>query len=1213
MAITSLIFSIATKYLRNSATWLERRIQSTDKQPKFVDLAPTDKADKTGIYSEAILYAMNNPKVSNIALTGPYGSGKSSIIQVFLKKYQPPALHISLASFISNINVEDKSNINSLNKEKEERVDRQEIERSILQQMLYGADANKLPLSRFKRIQVPGFSAIFKSLFIMLGILACWYVFHIRTDIISSSFFVPLSHTKLAQIGILAFAAIFFWVILHHIYITSLGLSIKSISLKDVEIKPAYSDETSILNRHLDEIIYFFQTTKYRLVVIEDLDRFNDAEIFVTLREINSLINENAGVKRPIKFLYALRDGMFISTDRTKFFEFIIPVIPIISTANSIDMVLEQEIRLDLDDRLDRQFLREVSQYLNDLRLIQNIFNEYTIYVTNLETDGEALFNADKLLAILIYKNVYPSDFEQLHRKQGTFAAILNLRDILINKRETDYRAEIKKLEQQLKATELQVFENLKELRQIYTMNIIEALPADTINIGSHNGTLIALSKLTSHNLFDQLLEDSRIRYQRSNHPIQSSNNPLDSDSRNSYKQRKKVIEDKAVDNKSNIINKIRNLRSKITQLRTAKLKDILQSDSNQTMEHFKTLGEHYELARFLILEGYIDDTYYQYTSLFHSGRLSPNDNKFLIKIRAFITPEPNFPIDNSQEVIASMRDEDFRQSYVLNVKLVDTLLHNEVQYSQQLQKLFEYISSEFENCEDFFEAYYTSGKCIKKLLSQLTNKWQQLVPTMIASPKNTNHITQLIANLQEGMLEELAKDFETLPKFVASNLPDILTYLPEMEPSHLISLNFKVKDIPTISEHSEIIKAMFNEGLFEVTIPNIEYIYQKILGEDDLQRIRESNFTTICSLSNKTLKEQIEQNFNGYLHNILLKLPANSQEDEQAIIEIACHDTLNEDSLQKFFEQQITLLSNIKDVPNRLHSMLFRINKVKATWTNCLAFIENPEYEEDSLLGYLDRDDIRKVILEQPIPRDSSSKQLRICLFHANALSNTAYGEYIHNLPNPFQTFPQGVDDAKLIILITEKKISFTKKNLDSLSPNESLQVLFVTANIDTYLNDPSDFELDDEFLEQLLKSEINDEDKQRVVGLIDLKTIGDHPERAALIGKIINNSNSFDISNLDGNIAQELIIHSKPIEMQISLFNKCHSLMTNDDIRNILVKLPQPYSEITTGFHIPKLEITQENLNLVKWLTSRNIISSWKETALDSIKISLYRKQRE
>src|SRR5690606_27789666 len=255
----------------------------------------------------------------------------------------------------------------------------QDIERSILQQMLYGANANKLPLSRFKRIQSPGVWSVFKSFYITLGIIALWYVFQNREDIISGIFFVPLSLSNWLNLGSLLLAAAFLWTTLHHFYVASFGLSIKSISLKDVEIRPAVDDQTSILNRHLDEIIYFFQSTDYELVIIEDLDRFNNAEIFVTLREINSLVNENASVKRTIRFLYAIRDDIFINTDRTKFFEFIIPVIPIINTSNSIDMVLKQGKRLELDERLDRQFLREVSRYLNDLRLIQNIFNEYAI------------------------------------------------------------------------------------------------------------------------------------------------------------------------------------------------------------------------------------------------------------------------------------------------------------------------------------------------------------------------------------------------------------------------------------------------------------------------------------------------------------------------------------------------------------------------------------------------------------------------------------------------------------------------------------------------------------------------------------------------------------------------------------------------------------------------------------------------------------------
>ena len=480
---------------------LKSRDAAKNTTSKFVDLAPTDEADRTGIYAEAILFATTNSKVSNIALTGPYGSGKSSIIQSFLKKYRRSALYISLAAFVPEV----ESNCAKLS--------RHEIERSILQQMLYGADANKLPLSRFKRIHSPGVWSIFKSLYIMLGGAATWYVFHKRDEVMEFSFFEPTTLANWLNIGVLIFAVTFLWTALHYFYVASFGLSLKSISLKDVEIKPAQDDQSSILNRHLDEIIYFFQSTSYDLVIIEDLDRFENAEIFTTLREINSLINENAGIKRTIRFLYALRDDMFVNTDRTKFFEFIIPVIPIINTSNSIDMLLKQGKRLELDDRLDRQFLRDVSRYLNDLRLIQNIFNEYAIYVENLEADGDSALDANKLLAILIYKNTYPKDFEELHRGSGILARLLNLRDELISSGEKTHRDHIAELEKKIDVAERQTPLDLKELRQIYAMAILEKAPELIISLRLNQGPWFNFNSLADNVEFEQILECSNLQY----------------------------------------------------------------------------------------------------------------------------------------------------------------------------------------------------------------------------------------------------------------------------------------------------------------------------------------------------------------------------------------------------------------------------------------------------------------------------------------------------------------------------------------------------------------------------------------------------------------------------------------------------------------------------------------------------------------------------
>ncbi|MEO0797321.1 MAG: ATP-binding protein, partial [Verrucomicrobiota bacterium] len=198
----------------------------------YVDLAPTDKADETGIYTGALLEATRNKNVFNIALTGPYGSGKSSIIKTFLNRYRKllflkkPVLQISLAAFLPEADATGG------------KVSKQEIERSILQQMLYGADANKLPLSRFKRIQSPKWWAWIVSLFIILGIAACWHLIQQRAELLDGSFFKPFDETNWFNLTCFTIGFLFVWKTLHHIYIKSFGVSLKSISLKNIEITP---------------------------------------------------------------------------------------------------------------------------------------------------------------------------------------------------------------------------------------------------------------------------------------------------------------------------------------------------------------------------------------------------------------------------------------------------------------------------------------------------------------------------------------------------------------------------------------------------------------------------------------------------------------------------------------------------------------------------------------------------------------------------------------------------------------------------------------------------------------------------------------------------------------------------------------------------------------------------------------------------------------
>jgi len=1185
---------------------LDKLTHPTSPKPKFIDLAPTDEADKEGIYADALRYATDNERVFNIALTGPYGSGKSSIIKSFLKRYQRPVLNISLAAFVPGVDAASKE------------VHRQEIERSILQQMLYGADANRLPLSRFKRIRSPGFWSIFKTLFILIGIAATAYVFLKRQAVLGGTFLSPLAVSNWLHLGSIALVGIFLWVTIHHFYVASFGLSLKSISLKDIEIKPASDAGESILNRHLDEIIYFFQSTNYDLVVVEDLDRFNDADIFVTLREINSLVNANAGVTRQIRFLYALRDDMFVNTDRTKFFEFIIPVIPIINASNSIDMVLNQGKRLELIERLDHQFLREVSRYLSDLRLITNIFNEYTIYVANLETDGQSLLDANKLLAVLIYKNVYPKDFEDLHRGKGNLAKILARHDEFVAQGETAHRSEIAALEQRTAAAERQTPADLRELNQIYAMALIEQLPNNVGQINVDGQPWIFLQQLPEQDAFEPWISAEKLNYQLRQQyghqhvqQIQLAGLENKVDPERTYSQRREAILEKSDAGKLESQRRIAELRAAITKLRTMKFNELFRVSPESIENLFEGAGENVELARFLILEGYLDDTYYQYTSLFHKGRLSPHDNKFLIQIRAFITPDPDFQIDNAKEVIDAMRETDFGQGYVLNVSLVDCLFSDQGRYSDKITKLLGLISTEFDRCEDFLEAYYARGKQTPALLTRLTAFWKRFIPTALSSPRGVSHATRLVAGLSEETLKAQAAKGD-LPAFVSERLPEILEHVPELPPQRLQLLDFEVKSLSGIGEHPSIARAMVEDGQFELSVENIEYVYRHILGGSNLEALCTRNYTTLRSVGSDILEGRIERDFEKYLDDVLLKLGSNSHEDMSSILAILRRNDVDHESLREFVGRQSALVPELSEVPDKLHAMLFELRRINPSWENCLAFLTGNGFDEEQLISYLDSAGVRAALLEEPIPADSASRPLRQFLLNAAALSDPAYADYVEALPQPFKQFPESVETSKRRILIDQQKITFTKESFDDLAGEADLPALFVAKNIESFLDKPDIFALDDDFLENVLQTGITDGQKASMIGLMDLGSVVNLPERAALLGPIMDRINS-DMSKLNADVAKSLIAHSAPVSTRISILNKVNAALTDEEVREVLAGLPLPYSEIKTGYYTTRLDDNSENRALLVWLDSRNIISSWKVDKgifTEYLRVYLYRR---
>src|SRR5690625_3538528 len=106
----------------------------SNRNVEFENLKPINDMN-LGIYENAIKYAMENDEIHNIAISGPYGSGKSSVVESYKAKEENfKCTHISLSHFESgHLSKDELSQDNSLNEELKNKTEKLQFKENILE------------------------------------------------------------------------------------------------------------------------------------------------------------------------------------------------------------------------------------------------------------------------------------------------------------------------------------------------------------------------------------------------------------------------------------------------------------------------------------------------------------------------------------------------------------------------------------------------------------------------------------------------------------------------------------------------------------------------------------------------------------------------------------------------------------------------------------------------------------------------------------------------------------------------------------------------------------------------------------------------------------------------------------------------------------------------------------------------------------------------
>ena len=448
--------------------------------------------------------------ILNIALTGPYGSGKSSILRSLKKDYPKyKYLSISLATLKSPL--DDKKNeidIDTMNNR---------IEYSILQQLIYKEKQETLYNSRLKRIYHKSHWAQYAlSIAIILYTIALIIVFEpsfLKVDWICNRLNNPVLN-KWSDIFALSYIFVATIIFVQKTVKSLSNSKLNKLNLKNGEIElKENKEDTSVFNKHMDEIVYFFEVTDYNVVIIEDLDRFDNTDIFLKLREVNQLLNQSNSVGRKVTFIYAVKDDMFFDEERTKFFDYITTVIPIINSSNSADK-LKEELEIKGYSDLNVEVIDSLAFFIDDMRLLKNIVNEYAQYREKLDEK----LDQNKLLAMIVYKNYHPKDFADLHKGKGVLYDCLHKKSELLVERNRQIDERINGITKKLQSLEATHAIQEKELRLIYIEGYRRKLSKQNENnafLFFVENNFIPLEDIAENEtLFNSFISQSSFRYQ---------------------------------------------------------------------------------------------------------------------------------------------------------------------------------------------------------------------------------------------------------------------------------------------------------------------------------------------------------------------------------------------------------------------------------------------------------------------------------------------------------------------------------------------------------------------------------------------------------------------------------------------------------------------------------------------------------------------------
>lgn len=1113
-------------------------------------------------------YAINKDKVNNIAVTGGYSTGKSSIINSYFKNKKGVKV-ISLATFkqkkdISKIENNSKRKIVSYKKDNNVIV--QKIEKTIIEKLSYSTYTIEKTKLILKNI-------IFSIIFTFITIL-------LTTNIIKDIMLNFNIYQKI--IFLITYISI---VTILTYFITSKIAEFTKIKFKigDIEID-AESKDTNLFNKNIERLFKIIKDANYKYIVFEDLDRFDCPIIFEHLRDLNITIN--SALNTPVKFIYAVRDDMFLDENRTKFFDMIYPVVPYVSYENSGEELYKIIESYHISE-LDRDFITKVCLYVSDIRILKNALNEYVVYKKELENKSlskDTLFYK-KLFAMMLYKNTCSKDFALLQNHEGIMFNIFN------NVKE--YRKEeIQKIDKKIEAYE-------KERKEIDNANVFDrnyfidgliteikrSFPNDTeMKCGDENS--VSIQANMNRNIFeDDTFSTLKIRHYN-NATYQWIEMPKFLEEYLPSVYSKYILLKSKEENRIAKI-EIDKKECEIEKRKIEKLniKEIIELGNTKILDEIK-LGKYSSLIRYLVSEGYINENYSDYINRFSEGSIKTNDNAYIISVRSREKLPFNANIDTPNKVIEMLDEKEFERIEILNKTILDTLLEN----TKNEAKLNNFIIR-FQLSEEYIKMleectldgnFKNKQKLLNKIFTSDSGIWSRIEKFIQDEKEKIIFVKGILENINLDILKQ-CKEKEAIELFISKN--NITIDKKNIMIVLLSEFDIKYKNISIIDSIDKKIDYIIENNSYEINLNNINEILR--LKNITNARIIINNYECIQTIDK--MNKYIDSNINTYLNNVYLNLKSKQNNSEKTLLHLLNMEDINKDLIEKILEKETIQIENITDVNTKIWDDLLDKDKVKKSYTNINKYYEKKGLNK-KLVNYINKIKDIKIIVtlnNNEVIENYLNEKLVKEILSKNEIVMPIYKEIVSNTKIEYKYLEVSHLDEEKILYLMEKNIF--KFNLDMYAKiRKCSNNIFIKytkkyiRNIQSKNIKDIDYNID-EINVLILSNQFTINFKKKVIGSIkdeDIENITD---------EMLNNiCNCILENNIKNNLSYKLLI--KILNININVEKKVKLIVYNarlvkiDNIEEILEKLGGNYLKILKDKTAPSFRATLYNEMFIK-----------------------------